>query len=145
MPADIRELIEIEGLRDELSRKADGESARRTFDELLSRTDASASAPEDRLRAAIERELSANPDQYRATLDVCDGNERTAAGLIVDHMVQLLRHGRAWPMVKSMAHFDGFCAVVMRGHEAQEACIEDLKRRGAELRAAGALVIDLKE
>lgn len=145
MPADIRELLEIEGLRNELLENRQAGTAQAAFDELLSRTDAAAAAPEDRLRAAIERELLGNPAQYRATLDVCDGNERTAAGLILDHMVQLLRHGRAWPMVKSMAHFDGFCAVVMRGHEAQERCVEELKRRGATMRANGARVLDLME
>lgn len=143
MTADARQLAEIEGLRNEAFTATDDRRAELAATELLMRADEAASSPEDRLLRALEAEYLRDPLQYRSTLDVCDGNERTAARLVLDHMVQLLRRGRPWPMVKSMAHFDMFCGHVVRGQAEQ--AIADLKRRGGELRANGARVIDLAE
>jgi hypothetical protein len=145
MPATERQLDEITGLRDEALHETDEGRIQRIADELVSRADEAASMPEDRLLAAIEREYLQNPLQYRNTLDVCEGSERAAARLCLDHMVKLLEHGKPWPMVKSMAHLDGFCRVVTMGPRAVRGCIDDLKRRGAELRAAGLRPTSLRE
>lgn len=144
MPATPQELREITGLRDEALTETDEARIQRIADELIARSDAAASVPEERLLSLIEREYLQDPMSYRATLDCCDGNERTAARLALDHMVKLLEHGKPWPMVKSMGHLDGFCRVVTQGHRAVEDCIDGLKRRGAELRAMGYRPMSLK-
>jgi hypothetical protein len=143
MPADKSQLIEIEGLRDEALRSTSSGRAELAVGELLRVTDMAAASPEDRLLKALEAEYLANPIQYRNTLDVCEGNERVAARHVLDHMVRLLEHGKPWPMVKSMAHFDGFCGDVVRGNV--EGRIAELRRRGGELRAMGLVPRSIRE
>jgi len=145
MPATENQLDEITGLRDEALGETDERRIGLLADELVRRADEAASVPEDRLLAAIEREYLQDPLRYRSTLDVCDGSESRAARLCLDHMLKLLEHGKPWPMVKSMTHLDGFCRVVTRGPRAVSDCIDELRRRGAELRAMGLRPMSLRE
>lgn len=103
---------DVEGLKSEIGDLVGSGNERAlalASDEMLMSLDRAASNPEDLLIKNIEAELIANPGTYVHALETCDGNTRRCASLMLDHMVSLLRVGKAWPMVKSMSHFDHFC------------------------------------
>lgn len=84
----------------------------RITEEVLRQVDRASSEERDPMEAAMVRELTANPLQYHHALDVCDGSETLCAHHMLEHMRRLLEIGRPWPMVKAMAHFDAFAAMV---------------------------------
>lgn len=70
---------------------------------LFHRNDIRTAEP-DPIKARVIEELLTNPSQYADLLDICDGNERTAADMVVSHMIELGKLGKEWIMSRAMGH-----------------------------------------